>query len=100
MFEPVCVGVGAAPSCLSIELWKNDTGTPELLCRQVSKYGQGHVTGDKFDELGYVVLPPCLWGAKSEGLEPPVYLPPGTPMFSIKRCAPKPPTRPRVACGH
>ena len=33
----------------------------------------------------YVVLPPCLWGSASEGLEPPVYLPVGTPMFSIKR---------------
>jgi len=74
-----------APSCISIELWKNDTGTPELLCRQASKYGTGHVAGDKFDELGYVVLPPCLWGARNEGLEPPVYLPPDTPMFSIKR---------------
>ena len=68
-----------------IELWKNDTGKPELLCRQASKYGKGDVKGDKFDELGYIVLPPCLWGDKSEGLEPPVYLPTGTPMFSIKR---------------
>jgi hypothetical protein len=74
-----------APSCISIELWKNDTGKPELLCRQASKYGKGDVKGDKFDELGYIVLPPCLWGDKSEGLEPPVYLPTGTPMFSIKR---------------
>jgi len=74
-----------APSCISIELYKNDTGTPELLCRQASKYGKGDVAGDKFDELGYITLPPCLWGASSEGLDPPVYLKPGTPMFSIKR---------------
>ena len=47
--------------------------------------GSTYVAGDKFDEEGYIVLPPCLWGSKSEGLEPPVYLPPGTPVFSIKR---------------
>ena len=27
-----------APSCLSIELYSNETGTPELLCRQVSYF--------------------------------------------------------------
>ena len=74
-----------APSCLFIELYRNDTGTPELLCRQVSKYGAGDVGTDRFDELGYVALPPCLWGARDEGLEPPVWLKEGTPMFSVKR---------------
>jgi hypothetical protein len=33
----------------------------------------------------YVVLPPCLWGDASEGLAPPSWLPPNTPMFSVKR---------------
>ena len=47
-----------APSCIDIELYRNDTGTPELLCRQASYYGQGHVDKDRFDEAGYVVLPP------------------------------------------
>eukprot|EP00325_Prymnesiales_sp_UTEX-LB-985_P010507 CAMPEP_0174696172 /NCGR_PEP_ID=MMETSP1094-20130205/2390_1 /TAXON_ID=156173 /ORGANISM="Chrysochromulina brevifilum, Strain UTEX LB 985" /LENGTH=884 /DNA_ID=CAMNT_0015892883 /DNA_START=17 /DNA_END=2671 /DNA_ORIENTATION=+ len=74
-----------APSCISIELYRNDTGTPELICRQASKYGQGDVAKDRFDEAGYVVLPPCLWGSEDEGLEPPSWLPYGTPMFSIKR---------------
>jgi hypothetical protein len=32
-----------------------------------------------------VVLPPCLWGDASEGLAPPSWLPPNTPMFSVKR---------------
>lgn len=72
-----------APACISIELYKNDTGTPELLCRQVSVYGEGDVAADKFDEVGYVALPPCLWGSKGEGLEPPVFLGEDTPMFSI-----------------
>ena len=74
-----------APSCLSIELYKNDSGTPELLCRQASKYGKGDIAHDKFDELGYVELPPCLWGDASEGLDAPVYLPPNTPLYSVKR---------------
>jgi len=74
-----------APSCISIELYRNDTGTPELLCRQEAHYGKGEVTKDRFDEAGYVALPPCLWGDAKEGLSPPSWLPPNTPMFSIKR---------------
>ena len=74
-----------APACISIELYKNDTGTPELLCRQVSVYGEGDVAANKFDEVGYVALPPCLWGSPEEGLEPPVYLGPNTPMFSMTK---------------
>ena len=68
-----------APACLSIELYMNNTGTPELLCRQVSLYGKGDVAVDRFDEAGYVILPPCLWGTAEEGLQPPVYLAQGTP---------------------
>ena len=74
-----------APACLSIELYMNNTGTPELLCRQVSLYGKGDVAVDRFDEAGYVILPPCLWGTAEEGLQPPVYLAQGTPMYSIQR---------------
>jgi hypothetical protein len=74
-----------APACISIELYKNDTGTPELLCRQLPIYGQGKVQEDRYDEAGYLALPPCLWGSAEEGLEPPVWLGPNTPMFSIKK---------------
>jgi hypothetical protein len=74
-----------APSCIGIALYRNDTGTPELICHQTSRYGQGDVKGDRFDEAGYVVLPPCLWGAEDEGLAPPSWLGPNTPMFSVKR---------------
>ena len=43
------------------------------------------MTTDKFDEKDYVLLPPCLWGTEDEGLAPPSWLPPGTPMVSVKR---------------
>ena len=33
----------------------------------------------------YVTLPPCLWGSADEGLAPPSWLGPNTPMISIKR---------------
>jgi len=73
-----------APSCISIELYKNDTGKPELLCRQVPVFGKGNFPVDKFDEAGYIALPPCLWG-DDDGLEPSVFLGPNTPLFSIKK---------------
>ena len=71
-----------APSCISIELYRNDTG--EILCRQLPVYGKGDVTNDKFDEAGYVALPPCLWG-EEDGLLDPFELPYGTPLLSIKK---------------
>jgi hypothetical protein len=75
-----------APACISIELYENSTGTPKLLCNQLPAYGTGNVTHDKYDESGYLALPPCLWSDKGgEGLEPSVWLPENTPMFSIKK---------------
>jgi len=75
-----------APACHSIELYQNSTGTPSLLCRQLPKYGLGAIDKDKYDEANYLALPPCLWSDnKTEGLEPSVWLPKDTPMFSIKR---------------
>ena len=41
----------------------------ELLCRQEPIFGKGGVAHDKFDEEGYILQPPCLWGY-SPGLEP------------------------------
>ena len=73
-----------APSCIAMELYRNDTGHPmELLCRQVPVYGKGKVTVNKFDEEGYIALPPCLWG-NDKGLQPSVLLPPNTPLVAIK----------------
>ena len=72
-----------APSCLSIELYNADT--MELLCAQLPVYGEGNTHADKFDEKGYVALPPCLWGGADEGLAPPVPLKYSTNLLSVKR---------------
>jgi hypothetical protein len=46
----------------------NHTG--ELLCRQEPIYGgTGQIKEEKFDETGYILQPPCLWG-EGPGLEP------------------------------
>ena len=75
-----------APSCIGISLYKNDTGTPELLCHQRPIYGSGNIDADKYDEAGYLALPPCLWSKDpKEGLEPPVWLGPNTPLVSVKK---------------
>ena len=52
-----------------MELWNDRTG--ELLCRQTPIYGGtgDRTVGDKFDEPGYILTPPCLWGA-DPALEP------------------------------
>lgn len=74
-----------APACISMELYYIDKqGQPQILCRQIPKYGQGNVKDDKYDEAGYIALPPCLWG-DDEGLEPSVFLPENTQLLSIKR---------------
>jgi len=69
-----------APACISLELFNADTGA--LLCRQFAKIGTGQ---DKFDEAGYVNIPPCLWGSPEEGLMPPPVLTMETTLLSIKR---------------
>ena len=57
-----------APTCLAMEIWNNKTG--QLLCRQKPIYGgTGKVDLAKFDEVGYILQPPCLWG-EAPGLEP------------------------------
>ena len=38
-----------------------------------------------FDELGYLALPPCIWGPEDEGLMPPTFLSFDTNLMSIKR---------------
>jgi len=57
-----------AAACLAMEVWNNATG--ELLCRQEPVYGgTGQIDLAKYDETGYILTPPCLWGNAS-GLEP------------------------------
>lgn len=72
-----------APSCISMELYNADTG--KLLCRHLPIYGKGNTDDDKFDELNYLALPPCLWGTEEEGLEKPIFLPYNGNMTSVKR---------------
>jgi hypothetical protein len=75
-----------APACIDITLYENSTGTPKLLCHQLPVYGSGDVTHDKYQEAGYLALPPCLWSDDpSEGLQPTVWLPANTELISIKR---------------
>ena len=74
-----------APSCIDIKLYDNTTGTPKLICRQVPKYGEGSFPENKFDEAQYLALPPCLWGAEAEGLDPPPWLPENGSLVSVKR---------------
>jgi len=69
-----------APSCLSMELYNADTGM--LLCRHDPVYGKTHQV---HDELGFVAIPPCLWGEPEEGLSPPTFLHFNTNLTSIKR---------------
>ncbi|KAK3262691.1 hypothetical protein CYMTET_28467 [Cymbomonas tetramitiformis] len=68
-----------APTCLSVALYKcgsstdacnSKTGT--LLCRENPVYGgEGKVDNKNMDEPGFILQPPCLWGAPEQGLEPP-----------------------------
>jgi hypothetical protein len=74
-----------APSCLGIWLYRNDPGHKmELLCHQAPIYGTGDIESDKYEEAGYVKLPPCLMG-DDKGLNPSVFLPPNTELVSIKK---------------
>ena len=57
-----------APTCLSMAIYNNDTG--KLICEERSVYGQGR-PGVRFDEPGYIAVPPCVWGREEDGLEPP-----------------------------
>jgi len=63
-----------------MELYNADTGM--LLCRHDPVYGKTHQV---HDELGYVAIPPCLWGEPEEGLSKPIFLHFNTNLTSIKR---------------
>ena len=71
-----------APACVSLTLYRNDTGVPEVICAAYPVYGRGNVRHDKFDEAGYIAIPPCLWGDEVGLLSPP-YLPANTPLVSV-----------------
>lgn len=69
-----------APTCLSVQMYRCNKSvevcnatTGELLCREDPVYGgTGKIDQPKFDEPGYILQPPCLWGSSEFGLEEPV----------------------------
>eukprot|EP01060_Flectonema_neradi_P014145 TRINITY_DN20862_c0_g1_i1.p1 TRINITY_DN20862_c0_g1~~TRINITY_DN20862_c0_g1_i1.p1 ORF type:complete len:767 (+),score=171.44 TRINITY_DN20862_c0_g1_i1:37-2337(+) len=70
-----------APTCLSMAMYRCDKSiglnncnetTGELLCNENPIYGgTGKIRNKTFDEAGYILQPPCLWGDAEFGLEPP-----------------------------
>lgn len=65
-----------APTCLSMKMYRDWNGTHgNLLCEERPVYGgTGRIDEKRFDEPGYILQPPCLWGPAEFGLEPPPIL--------------------------
>lgn len=69
-----------APMCLTMQMYRCNKSVPvcnrttgELICREDPVYGgTGRIDNATFDEPGYILQPPCLWGDPEFGLEPPV----------------------------
>jgi hypothetical protein len=77
-----------APSCISLNLYINDTttGNMTMLCQAKPILGKGNVSHDRFDDKGYIHIPPCLWSDDpSEGLDKSVWLPQDTQLVSITK---------------
>ena len=59
-----------APTCLSMRVYNNETG--ELLCEELPIYGgTGEIPESRYDEPGFIAVPPCLWGKAEYGLTAP-----------------------------
>ena len=72
-----------APTCLAITLYDNSTG--KVICTEAPIYGgTGKVDEARFDEVGYIAQPPCLWGNSEHGLEPP-YPVTGKVLHAVKK---------------
>ena len=56
--------------CIDVELYNADTG--DLLCHVDGIRGKGN-TQERYDELDYIKLNPCLWG-QDRGLLRPEFL--------------------------
>ena len=84
-----------APTCLSMSIANNETG--EMICEQRPTYGGSNPAdvhdknrpgtsreADKYEETGFIAVPPCLWGSPEHGLDPPPNLD-GVTMRIVKR---------------
>ena len=69
-----------APTCLSVAMYRCNMSevdvcnatTGELLCEERPIYGgTGRIDDRRFDEPGYILQPPCIWGDAAYGLQPP-----------------------------
>ena len=69
-----------SPSCLSLELYNDDTN--ELLCAITPSMGTGDAP---MDETDYLWLPPCQWGEEDPALRPPPKLGLDTKLRTVKR---------------
>lgn len=65
-----------APTCLSMTLYRCPLGTTvcnastgQLLCEERPVYGTNN--SQPFNEVGFILQPPCLWGSPEFGLEAP-----------------------------
>ena len=45
--------------------------------------GTGRIAEKKFDEPGYIAVPPCLWGRAEDGLAPPPVVS-GQTLYGVK----------------
>lgn len=72
-----------APSCIREELWNADTG--EIICNVSAQYGseQYGSIAEVFNEAGYLVIPPCIFGHQP-GLQEPFALAPDTKILAVK----------------
>ena len=82
------------PAGMSIA--NNETG--DIICEQRPTYGGQNpanlhnkyrrgttrASGEKFEERGYIAVPPCLWGSAEHGLDPPPNLE-GVTLRIVKR---------------
>lgn len=88
-FKPILLGGHChAPTCISMSMRNEDTG--ELICRNLPTYGHlksGSNGTKRFEEDGYLALPPCLWSEDpASGLQAPPLLLWETNLTTIKIC--------------
>ena len=75
-----------APTCIEMTLWNADTD--EIVCKQVGAYGgesMPTINGTRFNEEGYIAVPPCVWGSDDAMGVKPLVLSMGTNLRAESR---------------